>query len=203
LDETLLRAVFSYLQDTYTGKCNINIPYDLRHPEQMIAPNSSDSCQASVGVDQAESSDTNLYSMQGPSSEKDLDNYGSPKQSGLTAFLKRHLGADFSTKVESYLKDRHLRPVEVYNAAAIDRKLFSKIMVDKHYHPSKGTAVRLALGLKLNYEQTQDLLNSAGYTLSHGILQDVIVEYCVRMGYHDLATVNELLSQFSVHRLFY
>lgn len=64
-----------------------------------------------------------------------------------------------------YLIDTGMTDVEVYTRAHIDRKLFSKIR-KIGYLPSKKTIIALALSLELNYQETINLFNLAGYTLS-------------------------------------
>lgn len=81
----------------------------------------------------------------------------------------------------------------IYNAAQIDRRLFSKIMSDREYKPSKDTAIALALALHLNLPWTKDLLRCAGYSLSHSNKRDIVIEYFIREEVYDLMVVNEVL----------
>ena len=81
----------------------------------------------------------------------------------------------------------------VYNAAQMDRRLFSKIMSDRNYKPSKDTAVALVLALHLNLEQAEDLLKRAGYSLSHSNKRDIVIEYFIREEVYDLMVINDVL----------
>lgn len=89
----------------------------------------------------------------------------------------------------------------VYNAAQIDRRLFSKIMSDRDYKPSKDTAVALIFALHLTLEQAEDLLKRAGYSLSHSSKRDIIFEYFLREGVSDLMIINEVLCELGEKKI--
>ena len=85
---------------------------------------------------------------------------------------------------------------DCYGRANIDRRLFSRIRCDTDYHPKKATALALAIALELPLEETRELLMKAGYSLSHSIMSDVIVEYCILNGNYDILSINELLFKY-------
>ena len=117
------------------------------------------------------------------------------------AAREAELGPSFTCRVRRYMEARRLSPPDVYNTVDMDRRLFSKIMHDEHYQPTKVTALKMALGLRLNLEDTLILLNSAGYTLSHSILFDVIMEYCILHQQYDVYNIGALLHDFKVNDL--
>lgn len=86
-----------------------------------------------------------------------------------------------------------MRDAEVYKAAQLDRRLFSKIMSDKDYKPAKDTAIAIAIALQLSLEEATDLLSRAGYTFSHSNKKDIIIEYFFRERIYKLDDINEVL----------
>ena len=82
---------------------------------------------------------------------------------------------------------------EVYRRADIDRRHFSKIRSNPDYRPKKPTVFALALALRLNEDETADLLGRAGYAFSPALRQDLIVQYCIEHGIFSLTEVNSLL----------
>lgn len=108
----------------------------------------------------------------------------------------RNLDASFSQAVLALIDARGLTDAEVYRRANISRQLFSKLRRDARYRPSKQTAVALAFALELDLDQTLELLGRAGYTLGHASKFDVIVEYFLVRGCHDVFELNQMLFSF-------
>lgn len=72
--------------------------------------------------------------------------------------------------------------------------LFCKLESANAFHHR--TAVALAVALELNLEETDDLLECAGFALSRSQKFDVIVEYFIVSGKHDLFEINEVLFKY-------
>ena len=104
----------------------------------------------------------------------------------------------FTQLLIRFMREKHMDPPEVYTNACLDRKLFSKILGNIDYQPKKYTAVRLALGLKLSPEETDKLLNAAGFVLSHSKLTDLVISYCIGANKRDVWEVNGLLEDFGL-----
>lgn len=99
----------------------------------------------------------------------------------------------FVQKLQYYLRVNNLIETDVYKAALMDRRLFSKIISNKDYKPSKDTALALIFSLKLNLIEATDMLERAGYTLSHSIKRDIIIEYFIKEKIYNLNNINAFL----------
>ena len=114
------------------------------------------------------------------------------KKKSLEELLEKN-EKTFSETLFDYLVLKDKKDPEVYKKANIDRKLFSKIRNNKDYKPSKSTALALAIALELNIDETKDFIGRAGYTLTHSSKADIIVEYFIVNGKHDIFELNEVL----------
>lgn len=121
------------------------------------------------------------------------DLYSEKTPQGAMRSLEQSVDMGFADKMMALIDAKQRRVVDVYKAAQIDRRLFSKIISDRTYSPSKDTCVALALALQLSAEEANDLLSRAGYVLSHSCKRDVVLEFFFKEGIYNLDDVNAVL----------
>lgn len=99
----------------------------------------------------------------------------------------------FSDLLIHLIDEKGMKDSDVYKAANITKQTFSKIRSNKDYHPKKQVAIALALALRLNLEETQRFIGTAGYVLSNSIKYDIIIKNCILSEEYDIVKVNLIL----------
>lgn len=110
-------------------------------------------------------------------------------------------GKNLPETLMQFLIEKDLKNTDVYHNANISRKVFSKIITNEKYHPKKKTVLALAIGMRLNLDETKDLLSRAGYALSPGNKFDLIVKYCIEIGEYNIVKINILLYEYGEETL--
>lgn len=126
-----------------------------------------------------------------------IRNKGICKASILPDYLEEvEVEKKFSEKLMDFLISKDMTSAECYKRANLDKKLFSKIINGSQ--PKKRTILALCIALRLNLDEARDLLNCAGYSLSHSFKLDLIVEYFIVNRKYDIYELNEVLFDYDL-----
>ena len=108
---------------------------------------------------------------------------------------EKHDYTDFAHSLDELREKKSMSPAQLYKAAWIDKRLYSKMMSTSNYRPAKNTAISFGLALKLKPDEFASFLQNAGYALSYSSIFDLVIRFCVEREIYDLHDVNALLLQ--------
>ncbi len=104
----------------------------------------------------------------------------------------------FSDMLRRKIREKGMTEVECYRKANVDRRLFSKIISNPDYSPSKGTALAFAVALELPLDELVEMVGKAGYSFTNSNKRDIVVKYFVDRGDYDIFRINETLFAFDL-----
>ena len=99
----------------------------------------------------------------------------------------------FAEMCEWWCTQKGLSKKEFYICSNINKAMFWNMKHHPDQIPRKTNALACAVGLRLDYEQAQDLLMRAGMTLSRYHALDRTVERFIRSGNFNIYEINETL----------
>ena len=183
---TVFNEIRSFIDDDYVEDSKAGFNAEIEMFESRVLPNEIRRRDREIPAPK-------LYaSMPAPQSAE----YGSVKNKTLQEYMKA-MDKSFAYKLFDLIDSKGMTDVECYKKANVDKKTFSKIKCNPDtYKPSKQTAVAFAIALELTLDETQDLLASAGLTLSRSFTFDKIIRYFLQKGVYDIFEINEALFEF-------
>ncbi len=111
--------------------------------------------------------------------------------------LKKIYKESFGKYLQKLINKKGLKNSEVYAAANISKQYFSKLLKDQ-VKPSKEKVLALAVGLRLNTDETADFLKLAGYALSPISQTDRVVEFFIEHEDYSVIKINIVLFDYGL-----
>ena len=118
----------------------------------------------------------------------------------LEDVLKKIYTESFGKHLQQLINKKGLKNSEVYATSNISKQYFSKLLKGK-VKPSKEKVLALAVGLRLNIDETVDFLRIAGYALSPISQTDKVVEYFIRNEDYNVIKIDIVLFDFGLEPL--
>lgn len=181
LSEKLFSDVRQYIDDNYVAeKKAINLCYSANvHPRARLGKSLEASAKMPLSAQLEDAAPSAEISM---AEQSDIP---FPNAKSFTEYLIQ------------LLNKKNYSNSEVYLNAGISRQYFSKLICGKIV-PSKEKLLNLAVGLKLNIDETKDLLACAGYAISRFSKADLIYEYYIEKGKYNLVEISLALDDAGV-----
>lgn len=103
----------------------------------------------------------------------------------------------FSVKVFELADKKGIKYSKLYgpNERYFSKQVISAMLKNSNYHPAKFVAVTICIVLKLDLNETLDLLERAGYTLSRSRKADVVIRACIENGIRDYDKIDKKLEE--------
>lgn len=107
----------------------------------------------------------------------------------------------FSDMLIRLAREKGLDSPDVYKAAGIDAKHYSKIISDRHYQPKKETVFALAIALEFDIDTCKVFMSKAGFAFNHADIFDMTMKFLIESKCYDRLDIDELLYRFGLPSL--
>ena len=120
---------------------------------------------------------------------------GDPMKPKFAEFVRNNAEISFPKYLRNLIDSKGLTDVTVYTRANITKNLFYRILSqDKPYHTTKDKVAALALALRLNVPEAEELYLVAGYNLTKSEVPDLIIRFCLENKTYRIDDVNYCLT---------
>ena len=99
----------------------------------------------------------------------------------------------FTDKLIEILNKKDIDNITAYKRSNVTKKAFSKILCGDTKNPQKKTVLAFCIGLKLSFEEAEELLASADMAFNPYNKRDKLVVDCIRRKQYDIDKVNQML----------
>jgi hypothetical protein len=129
----------------------------------------------------------------------DEEDYIEPvDQSALKERLK-HISDPFGVYLLYMSDSKGISLTELESTAWVSKHIVHNVKKKPDiYKPDKRTAFQFCVGLKLNLDETKDMLKRAGYAISESILEDKIWEFYIENEHYDIIDISDSLEQYGL-----
>lgn len=107
----------------------------------------------------------------------------------------------FSDRLLRFIREQHKTAPEIYKAAGVDSRHFSKINSNRDYQPSKETVCAFAIALHLSVPETEGLLEKAGFAFSSSSIFDVSIKYFLEKHIYDRRQIDIIMDNLGLPML--
>ena len=95
------------------------------------------------------------------------------------------------------MDSKGLTSKDIYKNSLINRKLFSALNVNDEYVPSRETAIMYCIALKLSYDESSNLMKTAGYSFYEYSNFDRVIKYFLDKKIYNIDKINDALYYYT------
>ena len=104
----------------------------------------------------------------------------------------------FSERLLRLIRESNKTAPEVYRAAGVDSRHFSKINSNREYRPSKETVCAFAIALHLSVAEANELLEKAGFAFSQSSIFDVTIKFFLENKCYDRDKIDLIMENMGI-----
>lgn len=116
--------------------------------------------------------------------------------------LQKAKDKSFSQLLSQFISKRYQKDADFYKDIYMSRQLFSKMINNPDYRPTRETVMKCCIGLKLGERDAELLMMSAGHAFSPALDLDLIVKMCLAKRCYNPLLIDQLLAKHNVEPLF-
>ena len=108
----------------------------------------------------------------------------------------------FSSMLSEFVIKKYKKDADFYKDIEMSRQLFSKMINNPDYQPTRETVMKCCIGLRLGERDAQLLMTSAGYSFSSALDLDLIIKMCIAKRCYEKMKIDQLLVKNNLKPLF-